>query len=66
MGPPMMVMSQLTLMVAAWAMLMAQPIMIAHTQTLIRDTVISFPPDACRCAAKMTDLQYICIHVKSS
>ena len=43
----MIVMSQLTLMVAACAMLMAQPMMIAQTQTLIRETLTSFVPDAC-------------------
>ena len=58
----MMVMSQLTLMVAAWAMLMAQPMMIAQTQTLTRDTVISFPPDACKHAAELTALQQLLTH----
>ena len=61
-GLPMMVMSQFTLMVAAWAMLMAQPMMTAHTHTLIRDTVISFPPDACTCAAELRALWHVLMH----
>jgi len=43
----MMVMSQLTLMVAAWAMLMAQPIIIAQMPTLTLDTITSRFPEAC-------------------
>ena len=44
---PMMVISQLTFMLAAWAMHIAQPMMMAHTHTAIRETVTSLPPDAC-------------------
>ena len=43
----MMVISQLTLMLAAWAMHIAQPIMMAHTHTAVRETVTSLPPVAC-------------------
>ena len=48
-GAPMMVISQLTLILAAWAMHIAQPMMMAHTHTAIRETVTSLPPDACTC-----------------
>ena len=48
-GVPMMVISQLTLMLAAWAMHIVQPMMMAHTHTALRETVTSFPPDACTC-----------------
>lgn len=47
MSAPMMVMSQFTFMVAAWAMLMAQPMMMAQMQTPTRDTRTSFFPVAC-------------------
>ena len=43
----MMVMSQLTLMAAACAMLMAMPMMTAQMHTLTRDTTTSLLPVAC-------------------
>jgi len=46
-----MVMSQLTLMVAAWAMLMAQPIINAQMPTLTLDTITSRFPEACTCTS---------------
>ena len=44
---PMIVMSQLTLMAAACAILMAMPMMMAQMNTLTRDTFTSLVPVAC-------------------
>ncbi len=42
----MMVMSQLTLMLVAWAMHMMAPMMMAHTHTSTRDTMTRRLPEA--------------------
>ena len=54
---PMMVMSQLTLMPATWAMHMMAPMITAHTHTPTRDTSTSRPPSACGHSGTLTHQQ---------